>query len=322
MDFFRVPMRLDLFDGESAGAAAAAPAGDNGAQGETNGVPGNTRRGKAGETKVVYGKQPVDASAVTPDATQQAPDAGEQKAPEMSPKEKRRAFLEMVNGDFKDIYTQETQRLLNDRFKSVKATEAERDELKAIVNKLYEHYGIIDDDLKVLGERIDSDDAYLAEAAEKAGMTKEAYREYIQAKRKSKALETAEANRVGNEAAQAQVRQWLREGSELKEKYPEFDFDTEWKNPSFKSMLRAGTPVEHAYLVLHLADIMASAKQSTAIETEKKVVDNLRAKGSRPAENGASSTSAVITKDDVHKLTKKDRADVAARALRGERISF
>ena len=48
---------LHLFDGEGGGASA--PAAAEGAQGEPNGtVPGNTRRGKTGETKTLYGKQP------------------------------------------------------------------------------------------------------------------------------------------------------------------------------------------------------------------------------------------------------------------------
>ena len=49
---------------------------------------------------------------------------------------------------------------------------------------------------------------------------------------------------------------------------------------------------------------------------------NLKAKQSRPAENGTSSKTAVIVKNDVSKLTRAERAEVARRAMLGEHIEF
>ena len=87
-------------------------------------------------------------------------------------------------------------------------------------------------------------------------------------------------------------------------------------------MLKAGVPVQHAYEVIHMDEIKAGVAQSTARQTEKQVVDGIRAKGNRPAENGTSSQSAFTVKDDPHKWTKQDRAEVARRVARGETIKL
>ena len=55
---------------------------------------------------------------------------------------------------------------------------------------------------------------------------------------------------------------------------------------------------------------------------EQLVTDNIRAKGSRPLENGTSQQGAFIVKNDVNALTKEDRAEIARRVRRGEVISF
>lgn len=87
-------------------------------------------------------------------------------------------------------------------------------------------------------------------------------------------------------------------------------------------MLRAGVPVRHAYEVVHMEEIKAGVAQLTAQATEKQVVDGIRARGARPQENGTTSQSAFTVKDDVSKLSKKDRAEIARRAMMGEKITF
>ena len=127
----------------------------------------------------------------------------------------------------------------------------------------------------------------------------------------------------GQQAAQQQLRKWYSESEQVKSLYPSFDLSAEVKNPEFLSMLRAGVPVQHAYEVIHMAQIKAGVAQMTAKATEKQVVAGIRAKGTRPAENGTAAQSAAFTvKDDPSKWTRKDRAEVARRVARGETITL
>lgn len=122
----------------------------------------------------------------------------------------------------------------------------------------------------------------------------------------------------------AQSEKWYMEAEAMRGNpmYQNFDLVQELQNDEFVNLLKAGTPMEHAYKVLHFDELMGNAVQAAAASTEKKVADNVRAKGSRPSENGTSSNSAFVTKTDPSKLTRADFEEIERRVARGERISF
>lgn len=80
--------------------------------------------------------------------------------------------------------------------------------------------------------------------------------------------------------------------------------------------------MEDAYKTMHFDEIQSATAQASQVITEKAVTDNIRAKGSRPAEAGLQNQGAFSTHTDVSKLTKQDRAEIARRAARGETITF
>jgi hypothetical protein len=127
---------------------------------------------------------------------------------------------------------------------------------------------------------------------------------------------------LSQQRAEQQMQKWDAEAQTLKGIYQNFDIHTEAQNPQFMSLLRSGVPMQTAYEVVHMDDIKAGIQRMTASATEKQVTDNIRAKGQRPAENGTSSQSAFTVKDDVSKLSKADRRNIAVRSRRGESISF
>ena len=70
------------------------------------------------------------------------------------------------------------------------------------------------------------------------------------------------------------------------------------------------------------SQLMQQANAQTAARTEKAVTDNIRAKGQRPQENGASSGAGFTYKPDPSKLTIKDFEEIQRRVARGEKITF
>lgn len=332
-------IRLNLFDGGATaggeGAGATAPGGQagDGAKGGFQASPGRTRRGTSGEFQnVLFGKQTDPAAAGdgagTGDGQQTAPSAagkgkeGEVTTTSNTLEDKRKAFRELINGEYKDIYTEETQRVINRRFGETKNLEEQVKRSQPIMDMLMQRYKIADGDPAKLQKAIENDDAYWSEAAEEAGLSVEQYKQFQRLQRENAALLNAQRQRQSQQAAEQQLQRWYGEAEQVKGLYPSFDLNAEVKNPQFLSMLRAGVPVQHAYEVIHMDEIKAGVAQLTAQATEKQVVDGIRAKGARPQENGTTSQSAFTVKDDVSKLTKAERAEIARRVARGETISF
>lgn len=333
-------IRLDLFDGGAAaggdGAGAAAPASQNGdgAKGGSQASPGSTRRGKSGEFQnVLFGKQSAPAAAGEgggQEGQQQSSVAGsdKDKQPGVTTtsdtlEARRKAFQDLVNSEeYKDIYTEETQRIINRRFRETQNLEQQVARNQPLIDMLMQRYKISDGDIGKLTAAIENDDAYWSEAAEEAGMSVEQYKQFQKLQRENAALMRDQQQRRSQQAAQQQLQKWYGEAEQVKGVYPSFDLNAEVKNQQFLSMLKSGVPMQHAYEVVHLDDIKAGVAKMQAKATERQVVDGIRAKGARPQENGTTSQSAFTVKDDVSKLTKSERAEIARRVARGEIIKF
>ena len=319
---------LDLFDGAAGAAASGAGEGaGSGTQGETQQTsPAATRRGSSGEySNVKFGKQDQPAAA----GGQQAapPDAGEEskKGVETTSdtlEDKRKAFRALVDGEYKDQYTEDTQRIIDRRFRETKNLETQLSQQKPILDMLMQRYKIGDGDLGKLTQAIQNDNAYWSQAAEEAGMSVEQYKQFQKLQRENAQLLQAQRRSQNQQAAEKQLQKWYQEAEAMKADYPDFDLGRESQDPQFLSMLRSGVPVKLAYEVMHMDEIKSTVAQTTAQQTEKQVVEGIRAKGARPAENGTSSQSGFVVKDDPAKWTKKDRAEIVRRVQRGEQIKL
>lgn len=341
--------------GSGTGTVAAAGAGEGTKSGVTssNGTsaeasPVSRRRSKAGVyDNVKFGKQPTAEGADT-DSAVVASDAGkggmgtakstentgaeaEKKADApKSREERRRAYDEFIKGEGKEFYAEDTQKIVSKRVNDLKAMEEQMGKLKPFIDALSDKYNLSSDDLDGLMKAIQGDRDFFVEAAAEAGMDNpETYRQFREAQRKTKALEDAQKAREAAEESQRrqsfieQKKQaWYTEAEGVKAKYPSFDFEADSADPEFMSMLRAGVSVEAAYRAKHHDEIVAGAVNNARAQTEKSVVENIRAKGSRPAENGMSSASTFTYKSDVSKLTRADRAEIARRVAKGENIEF
>lgn len=329
-----LPMSLRLFDG-GAGAAAGGAAPGTTAAGSAQGgdiaaAPDGARREKSGDySNVLFGKQGDGATATgTTTNAQEPPHAagGDPKAEEQTTsdtlEERRRAFRELVNGEFKDVYTEETQRMISRRFGQQQALEQKVTGQQAVIDMLMDRYKISDGDLGKLTAALENDSAYWSEAAEEAGMSVDQYKQFQKLQRENAALQKMQTEQQDRARSQQQAQKWFQEAQAVAAKFKGFNFARELQNPEFAAMLRAGTPVEHAYKVMHFDELMDGAIQVTAANTEKMVANNVRAKGSRPAENGTNAQSAFTVKDDPSKLTRKDFEEIARRVARGEIISF
>ena len=326
MRYSLMDIRLDLFDG--AGGGAAAPAGPTAgagtgsaqAQGDSLASPAATRRGKTGDlSNVIYGKAqaPVEQhSAAGSDGSK-----GEAEAkPGSTPEEQMKEYRDFIKAH-KDIHTAEMQKVINKRFGETKNLEAQVSQSQPILDMLMQHYGIEDGDLTKLQSSLETDDEMWAQEAEDAGMSVEQYRKLQRLERQNRALLKEQQARIGMQRQQQQFQKWDEEAVAVKAKYPDFNLQEAVKDQYFRQALQAGVPMEYAYRASNFDNLVSGAVSQQAATTEKQVVDNIRATGMRPQENGtATSQGAFINKPDPKKWTKKDMAEVRRRVGRGEVI--
>ena len=124
------------------------------------------------------------------------------------------------------------------------------------------------------------------------------------------------------QAANRQYAVWAQQAEQARQLYPNLDMNVESKNPRFRQLLRSGVDVASAYLVIHQQEILPAAMRHTARVVEQKMVDKFLSSGGRPMENGISAQAPAVSKTDVSKLTKSERAEIRKRAAMGEKIRF
>lgn len=277
---------LTLFDG---GAASAGGDGTGTAPGENTGISADTGAEKDSEQTVM----------------------DNQKA-------RREEFERLIGADYKDLYTEKTQKLIDRRFKQTKELEDKDRKMQPILERLSAKYGESDPD-KLLAA-IDDDDSYYEREAVERGMTVEQLKQFKKMERENEALKQAAAEQQRQNQARTVYAEWMQQAEAVKQMYPSFDLQTECQNETFVQLLRNNIDVKTAYEVLHRDDILGGAMAYTAQKTREAMVNDIRTRGMRPSENGLSSNAAAVVKTDVNKMTKAEREEIEKRVLRGERI--
>ena len=304
----RTDLNLFAEGGDGAGA-------EGGAEASTAPV-APTRQGKKSGAydNVIFGK--AEQTADAPGAADQnvTNDADDQKS--------RQDAYKSMKEQYKDLFQADTQSIINKRFKETKQLEEKMGKAQPVLDMLMAKYNLEGDDYSALQKALEADDSQWVEAADAAGMSVDQYRQLNTLQAQNRALMAQQEARQREQQIAEQVAKWTQEAEALKQRFPSLDLNAEIQNPEFARLLQANVPVETAYMAVHADDIVSQAMVATKQETEKKVTDNIKANRSRPSENGASSQSAFVYKNDVSKLTKADRAEAVRRAARGDIISW
>lgn len=298
--------------GAGAGAAGTGGAASGQAAAAQSGAVANTGSGP-------------DAARSTADATN-IPAAGEQptstQVTSNTLEDKRKAFNDLIKGEYKDQFAEYTQQLINRRFKETKQMESRLQEQDQVMQLLAGKYGVDGKDAKALLSAINQDDAFFEDEAAKAGLSVKQYKEMRRLQADNQALQRQVQESKMQQQAQETYAQWMREAEQVKQLYPEFDLRQELQNDQFGRLLRVGISVQNAYQAIHNDELMQRGMMAASNSAAAAAAKTIQAQRGRPAENGANAGGAVNFKPDVHKLTAKERRELAQRAMRGETISL
>nr|DAG51258.1 MAG TPA: YsxB-like protein [Caudoviricetes sp.] len=259
-----------------------------------------------------------------PDAEEEKPQ--EQKA-EKTPEEKRKAFGELVRGEYSDIFNEVMQQAI------IKAGEAVHADPKAAALRqaLSEAYGVDGEDVDGLIEAVKNgkvkDDAYYEELAQQRGVSVKTARELdkMESDLRRANDQNAKLQAAQQEAARqrraAQIRaQWDAQAAQLKAQYPDFDLGEVLANEQVGELMRRGVSLPDAYRAAYFNHIMEQATARTAQTVEQGVTARIQQRAARPGENGTRPGGAVTTKCDISNTTRRQREELERRARRGEKI--
>lgn len=246
------------------------------------------------------------------------------------PAEKRRAFGQLMQGEYAAEFEEAMQRAAQVAAQNIQ----NNPQMKALMDALGEAYGVdtsSPDSLAALTDAVKNgkvkNDAYYETLAAEKGISVKTAREMDrmegELQRANAEKQRAEQMRAAAEHQQrvaAVQAQWQAEAERLQQKYPSFALDEVLNNPAVADMIRRGIGLEAAYRAAYFDQLMENQTAQTAKQVEQGVAARIQQRGQRPTENGVRPGGAAENKVDVEHMTRAQRAELARRARRGERI--
>lgn len=254
--------------------------------------------------------------------------AKEPKA-EKTPEERRRAFGEMVQGEYSDVFQEMMQRAID------KATENIRQnpQVARLTQALANAYGVDTDDMDGLIEAVENgrvkDEKYYEELAQQRGVSVKTARELdkMESDLKRSNTRNAQLQAMQQEATRQQrvsqiQAQWEAQAAQLKTQYPDFELQEVLANEQVADLMRRGVSLPDAYRAAYFDHIMQQATAQTAQKVEQGVAARIQQRARRPGENGTRPGGAVTTHVDVASMSRRQLEDLERRARRGEKITL
>ena len=254
---------------------------------------------------------------------------GEEKGKTKSPEERRKAFGELLRGEYADLTEELMQNAVTEATRRLEASPA----MKGLMQALQEKYGTDANDLVALTEAVRNgavkDDAYYEKLAMEKGVSTRTARELDKLESQNKHL-TEQQQMIQQmerqRAQQARIAElqagWDREAEQLKAQYPDFNMAEVLANPEVEKMMRSGVSMTNAYRSAYFDHILKQQQAATAQQVEQGVVNRMQQRNARPGENGTRPGGAVQTKIDVSHMSRKEMEEMEKRVMRGEVITL
>ena len=241
----------------------------------------------------------------------EGPTAGQAGAPGAEKSIEDR-WNEAKKGEFADLYGRDVANAVQERFKNQKDAKGELDKLEPMLNVLMERAGVKSVDELV--SHVMDDDSLYEEAAEEAGMSVAAYKQFktLEAQR-DEALKR-EQQSIHERMIHDHFAKLAQQAEELKQQFPDFDLQKELKNENFFKLTtpEVGISVRDAYFAIH-HDELAPQMLAYGMERAKQQMgQTIQAQRRRPAEGAmkAQPNQAADFNVDFSKLNRKERSKV------------
>ena len=277
------------------------------------------------EAQIEYGKPaPEEPEATEPEEPAEEPEKVDLDA----------EFDALIKDKYKAEYDKRVQKAIKDRFKPNREQQAKAkiaDTVVPILDKLAMKYGLpADATTEQIVEAVQADNQMLEDAAASRGLTLDQYTQMMRSEREVARYRAAERARQQQQETEAQISRWTEQAEQTRALYPDFDLAKELdpdRSPDtaqrFIQLLQSGVDVKATYQLIHMDELIGGAMAKTAQVVQKKMSDDIRARGQRPQENGASGNApSTIRKMNPDELTNKDLEEIHRQVMDGKKIYF
>lgn len=327
--FELMKMDLRLFDGSVAGGTAAGGTAPSGEAAETSAEPSvgyRSRKQAAAERErmarnAVMGKSEPIATAQTtePKAEPKTEETTAETSTE-APKKSGAEQLEelMKDPDFRKAFSEKAQGMFDKRFKEQKGLQAKLETITPLLETLSEKYGTDKNDLEGLVKAFNADGDIFEALGERHGMSGQQYQSMMDMQRSATRERELRLEIEARVRSEENIRKIQSEAATVQQIYPEFNLSEALANPQVKEMLKSGVSLKAAYEAANIDKII----QQKTLQTEKKIVENIQSRSTRPVEGGAAAQHGAVSQNLASKLTRQEREALAQKAIRGETITL
>ena len=213
-------------------------------------------------------------------------------------------------GEFAEFYGRDVQSAVQDRFKNQADNQAALDKLEPMLKVLRERSGVETNDELV--KYVMDDDSLYEDAANEAGMTVGAYKQFLQMKQQNEEYQQREQESFEEQKRKEHFAKLWQQAEEFKKQLPDFDLMKELQNDQmfFKlTSAEVGLPVETAFFALHKDEMMPQAMKAGMERAKQQMGQTIQAQRNRPVEGAMKSRgqAAADFNMDPRGLTRAER---------------
>lgn len=247
-----------------------------------------------------------------------AADAGQEQGEE--------TFAGLIAGRYKQDFERETSKIVRSRVADLRKENErltkEGESWEKIGRWLRARYAGDGEELDAqeLARRVEADDYYIEQMADRNGLTSRQQRQLI-AERFTREDEHQELERYRQENAEREFfTQLVRDSEPVRAVYPDFDVREELKNPQFLNLVKYGVPMQQVYEMMHHAELLEKAQSAAAGQARTQTAAAIASGSRRVAENGTGSAAPATQKVDPSNFSDEQMAKIRAAVARGERV--
>lgn len=217
-------------------------------------------------------------------------------------------YSELIKSDeYRDEHEEWTKKTINERLKKYKGQEEQLTKSNSLLALVGNKYGLdansatfMDD----IAKAIEQDDSYYEKYAMEHDVTPSVAREIVTLERKVSEQNAREAEMRQQEEQRQRAQALLQSAERTKQKFPNFDLNTEMQNEQFRRILAATNgDTTAAYRTVHWDDVVPQMVQASQQQAVQQTANSVKANKSRPVEAALSNTApSVQTSKDYSKM--------------------